>query len=138
MTGAACLLCGATAAVHAHHVTGRPGPGLDYCDPRLVVPLCQRHHGGTEGVHVLLRTLGVEWPAPGRDLVAYRLHRLGLHAAVIGDDGHRLVLEPAATHGLAALALAGAASIDQAAEAGRTLDLPGTDRTSVHDAEGAA
>lgn len=134
MTGA-CLLCGSIVDVHGHHVTGRPAPGAPYLDS-LVVGLCQRHHGGTEGVHVLLRAVGAEWPTPGRDLVAHRLHRLGLTAVLVADAGRPFVLDPGAGYGLGALALVGAASIDRAGRAEPAFDLAGTDLRGPYTAQG--
>lgn len=45
-----CLVCGLPA--HAHHVMHAPGKRRRR-DDRFVVPLCQAHHQGNEGVHRL-------------------------------------------------------------------------------------
>lgn len=110
----ACSLCGAVGPVHAHHLTGRPAPGAPYGDPDLVVAVCARCHGAAGGLHQTLRTLGVEFPAPGVDVLAHRLRRTAIHAELVAEVGRPLVLAPKSARGLAALLREAAVAVDAA------------------------
>ena len=110
----ACSLCGRVGPVHAHHLTGRPAPGAPYGDPDLVVAVCARCHSAAGGLHQTLRALGVEFPAPGVDVLAHRLRRVAVHAELVAEAACPLVLVPRSARGLAAL-LREAATIEEAA-----------------------
>jgi len=83
-----CSLCRSTGEVECHHVTGREVPGGDYLDPDLVLPLCPPCHTGRAGIHPALRAAGLDFPAFGDDLHAFRLRRLGVTYRLIAGMGH--------------------------------------------------
>lgn len=114
MTSPRCSLCGRADRLDRHHVTGRPGPGLDYFDD-LVLPLCRRHHTGVEGLHPVLRVVGLDFLPPGRDPLAHRLRRAAVHCRLVADAGRPLVLDASSTGGLVHLLLAAADVLDAGA-----------------------
>lgn len=65
-----------------HHVEGRCAPGGDYITPQYTVTLTLSQH---VGVHVHLRALGLEFPAPGMDLGEYRRRRLAAHVELLAE-----------------------------------------------------
>ena len=102
MTGI-CAVCARSRPVHVHHMTGRPAPGASYFDGGLTIPLCPECHVGAGGTHAVLRTVRLEWPAPGVDFTAHRLRRVAIHVALVADAGRPFVVEPTSARGLAAL-----------------------------------
>jgi hypothetical protein len=102
---ARCLYCGRS-PVQWHHVTGRPTPGAPYLDPALVVPLCKRHH---DREHELLRRQGLEFLAPGAELLGHRRARLVDLVGRCAEDHRPFVLDACALAGLHALLLEAAA-----------------------------
>lgn len=110
MTGV-CSLCATAASVHAHHVTGRSIRGGAYLDASLTLKVCSACHTGAGGVHPLLRTVGVEWPAPGVHPLAHRLRRVALHAELLADADRPFILAPVSSRALAALLREAAAVI---------------------------
>ncbi len=96
-------MCGRLGPIHAHHATGRPRPGAGYLDGALTIPLCPGCHVGAGGTHAVLRTVRLEWPAPGADFTAHRLRRVALHAVVAADAGRPLAFAPPSARALAAL-----------------------------------
>lgn len=103
MTGVRCLLCGLPATAQ-HHLTGRIAPKGRYLDPSLVVPLCRRHH---DREHELLRREGLEFPAPGADLIGHRVARVLAFMGRCGEHRCPFVLEPVTPYGDAVAALHG-------------------------------
>lgn len=108
----ACALCEVARRLDGHHVTGRPEPGADYFDPTLLIPLCRRHHGGVEGLHPVLRVVGLDFLPPGRDPLAHRLRRVAVHCRLVADAGRPFVLDASSTGGLGQLLLAAADVLD--------------------------
>ena len=96
-----CLFCGRRPVEH-HHATGRPAAGEAYLDPRLVVPLCRRHHVRE---HELLRRLGLDALAPGADALEHRLVRLLDLLGRCAEHGHPFSLEPRSPYGSPATGL---------------------------------
>jgi hypothetical protein len=95
----ACIFCGHW-PVDWHHLTGRRSTDGEYLDPRLVVPLCRRHHARE---HTLLRDKHLEFPPDGADLLGHRLRRVVVFAERCGDFGRPFQLEPASAQALARL-----------------------------------
>jgi len=90
-----CVWCGAC-PVELHHVTGRMSSRGAYFDPSVTLGVCARHHSAE---HVLLRRLGLDWPAPDVVPLAYRLCRFGTVLRRSHDLGRPFVLTPSSSHG---------------------------------------
>jgi len=86
--------------LHRHHLTGRPAPETPYLDPGLVVELPHREH---VSLHVALRALDLEFPAPAVDLLAYRRRRAAVQFRLRAVAGETTTLSPDAGFGLADL-----------------------------------
>ena len=102
---ATCALCDAEPA-HAHHLTGRPAAKETYLDPALVLGACQHHH---VNLHVWLRAVGLAWPRPGANALAYRLRRAAIHTRAVAAQGRPLTFAAGPAGALADL-------LDEAAE----------------------
>ena len=109
-----CSLCGAVGPVHAHHITGRAAPRGPYLDAAITLAVCPQCHNAAGGLHPVLRTVGVEFPAPGVDVLAHRLRRTAIHAELVAEVGRPLVLAPKSARGLAALLREAAVAVDAA------------------------
>lgn len=68
---------------HRHHLTGRVAPGGPYLDPALVVVVSPSRHAD---LHVCLRSLGLEFPAPGADLERHRRLRIAAQIQLLVDE----------------------------------------------------
>ena len=112
-----CSLCGAVGPVHAHHITGRAAPRGPYLDAAITLAVCPQCHNAAGGLHPVLRTVGVEFPAPGVDVLAHRLRRTAIHAELVAEIGRPLVLAPKSARGLAALLRQAAVAVDTSTSA---------------------
>ena len=84
-----CVLCGA-AKTFWHHLTGRPCPTCPYCDPDLVIPICQPCH---DREHVILRSFGLEWPGATNpaSLLQHRFLRVVVYVGRCSNLGRPVV-----------------------------------------------
>ena len=102
-------MCGSVGALHLHHPTGRSKSQGPYLDADLKVAICE--HPCHTAEHVVLRTLGLEFPTG--PVITHRLRRMGLAARRFGDAGRSLTLAPRSAEGLAVLLLDAANELER-------------------------
>jgi hypothetical protein len=98
VTPARCLYCGRR-PIEMHHITGRTAAQGPYCDPKLVLPLCKRHHSRE---HEILGRRRLSFPR-GADLLGHRLARALDFLGRVADHGRPLVIDGDALDALHAL-----------------------------------
>lgn len=112
----ACSLCGHTASLHGHHVTGRASRGGRYFDPALTVDLCgPTCHTGVGGMHQVLRVAGLEWLPSGACVLSHRLRRVAFHLRLVADADRPFVLSASSARAEAALLSEAADALDREA-----------------------
>ena len=104
-----CGMCGSVRSLQLHHPTGRAKPGAPYLDADLTVAICGQPCHTAE--HVLLRTLGLEFPSG--PALAHRLRRMGLTARRFGDARRSLSFAPRSAEGLADLLFEAAEELER-------------------------
>lgn len=102
-----CALCGTVGLVDLHHLGGRCRRGGPYSDD-FTIALNRACHSS---VHVVLRTVGLEFVLPDVHPTSHRLRRVALHVSLVTDAGRPFVVEPAAGPAFAAMLRSGADAI---------------------------